>query len=108
MDPAAWPGRPCLVGGRIKKAWGLECKKIEPAGVFFEIFPALADSPPLFRGDLPQIPLAHLRVERAEIVEPADAEEAKSQQPQDAGADFTEVKPVQTEKAEKGQQDPRD
>lgn len=56
----------------------------------------------------PQIPLAHLRVERAEIVEPADAEEAKSQQPHDAGADFTEIKPVQAEKSEKSQQDPRD
>jgi hypothetical protein len=30
-----WPGRPCLVGGRMKGPRGAECKKIEPtAGIF--------------------------------------------------------------------------
>ena len=42
----------------------------------------------------PRVPLAHLRVERAEIVEPADANQAAGQEPDDAGADFAEIKPV--------------
>lgn len=34
-----WPGRPCLVGGRMKEVCGVDCKTIAGAGGgFFEIF----------------------------------------------------------------------
>ena len=53
------------------------------------------------------IALIHLAVEGAEVVNPADAEESASEQPEDAGEDFPKIKAVDPERTEERLEDPR-
>lgn len=47
-----------------------------------------------------------LIVEGAEVVEPADSEESAGEEPNQAGSPFAEVESVESEVAEKDQQEP--
>ena len=49
-----------------------------------------------------------LIVEGAEVVEPADSEESAGEKPDQAGSPFAEVESVESEVAEKDQQEPRE
>ena len=54
------------------------------------------------------VPLIHLLIKRAEIVEPAEAEEAAGEEPEDAGGDFPEIEAVDPEEAEEKLEQPSD
>jgi hypothetical protein len=53
------------------------------------------------------VALIHLGIERAKVIQPAEADKSAAAEPEDACPGLPNVEPVDAEQTEEGQQDPR-